>query len=141
MKAKLPQVFFYVIIGLLYRCDLFSILIGNLQLKFLFKRHDKLNQIKRIGVEVFNERCAGNDLVFINTKLVNYDLFESFGNSSHYFTSLSTIGLGEFCARLNIVPRTPLIKRLEVLLPNNFASSTASLIAAFAGTVLLNRIS
>src|SRR5581483_8747515 len=139
--AKLSQVFFYIIVGLLYCCDLFSILVGNLELEFLFQGHDKLNQIERISVEVFNERCAGNDLAFIHTQLVNNNLFESFGNSSHYFTSLSTIGLGVCCARLNIVPRTPLIKRLEVLLPKSLASSTASLMAAFAGTVLLNRIS
>src|SRR5256884_6739787 len=30
------------------------------------------------------------------------------------------------CALLNIVPRTPLIKRLDVLLPKILASSTAS---------------
>src|SRR5579859_6075595 len=140
-RAKLAQVFYYIIIGLLHRSDLLSVLVGNLYLEFLFERHDKLNEVERIGVEVFDERGAGNNLTLINTQLVNNNLFESFGNSRHYFTSLSTIGLDVFCARLNIVPRTPLIKRLDLLLPNNLASSTASLMAAFAGTVLLNRIS
>src|SRR6266487_3241151 len=133
--------FFYVILCFLNRCDLLCVLVRNLQLKFLFQRHYKLNKVKRISVEILDKRSAGNDLAFINPKLINNNLFESFGNCCHYFTSLSAIGVGGFCARLNIVPRTPLTNRLEVLLPKSFASSTASLMAAFAGTVLLNRIS
>src|SRR6266516_4642321 len=132
---------FYVFFRLPNCCDLFCILVRNLQLKLLFQGHDKLNQVKGVGVEILSKRSAWNNLIILNAKLLHNNLFETFANCCHYFTSLSAIGVGCCCALLNIVPRTPLINRLDVLLPKILASSTASLIAAFAGTVLLNRIS
>src|SRR5581483_9350442 len=134
---------FDIILSFLNGGDLFCILIRNLQFKLFFKRHDEFDQIKRVCVKILNERSGRNDLTLVNTKLINNNLLESvmYRWSGHYFTSLSALEMGCCCARLNIVPRTPLIKRLEVSLPKVLASSTASLIAALAGTVLLNRIS
>src|SRR5579875_2591978 len=132
---------FYIILGLLDGSNLLCILVRDLELEFLFQRHDQLDQIQRVGVEILNKRSAGNDFALIDAKLIHNNLFETLRNGCHYFTSLSAIGVGCCCARLNIVPRTPLIKRLDVLLPKSLASSTASLMAAFAGTVLLNRMS
>src|SRR2546426_1813272 len=140
-STRLMQMFFDVVFSLLNRRDLLCILIRDLQLKLLLKGHNKFDQVERICVEVFNKRCAGDDLAFINPELIDDNFLQSFRDSRHYFTSLSAFAVGGCCARLNIVPRTPLTKRLDVLLPNCLASSTASLIAAFAGTVLLNRIS
>jgi len=54
------------------------------------------------------------------------------------FHSLA-IGWPSHCARLNIVPRDAIDKSAEVSLLNCLASSPASLMAALAGTVLLEQ--
>src|SRR6266700_2059688 len=138
---RLTQVLFDIIRSFLHGGDLLCILIRNLQFKLFFKRHDEFDQVERVCIQILNERSVGNDLILVNAELINNNLLESVMYSWHYFTSLSALGMGCCCARLNIVPRTPLTKRLEVSLPKDLASSTASLIAALAGTVLLNRIS
>src|SRR6266480_2991629 len=132
---------FYIFFSLSHCRNFFCILFRYLQFKFLFQGHYQFNQVKGVGIEILSKRSAWDDLAFFNTKLLDNNIFETFTNCCHYFTSLSASGVGCCCALLNIVPRTPLINRLEVLLPKILASSTASLIAAFAGTVLLNRIS
>src|SRR5215469_5656125 len=137
----LAQVLFDVIFSLLHCCDFLCILVGDLQLELFFERHDKFNKIERVSVQIFHERSARHNLAFINTELLNNNFLQTLMNGRHYFTSLSAFGMGCCWARLNIVPRTPLMKRLEVSLPKVLASSTASLIAALAGTLLLNRIS
>src|SRR5579871_2685021 len=50
-----------VLVGL----DLFRVLVGNLDVKRLFKRHHQLDRVQRVGAEVVHERSVGCDLCFV----------------------------------------------------------------------------
>src|SRR5579885_3338447 len=123
--------------------DLVDIRIRDGKFEFLLHRHNHVDQIKRISVQIFDERSFPDYQGFVHAQLIDNNPFELFkyGVGCHHLTSLSAPDVGDPCARLKIVPRTPFTNRLEFSLPKTLASSTASLMAAFAGTVLLNRIS
>src|SRR5262249_9528263 len=57
--------------------DFLGVLAGNLERKLCFERHDHLDQIKRIGVQVIREARAGNDLALIDSKLLGDDLLQA----------------------------------------------------------------
>ena len=62
--------------------DLLGVFIGDFELalalaELFLEGHDQLDEVQRVGVQVFHERCVGNDLVFFNAKLLDSD----FGNA------------------------------------------------------------
>jgi len=59
--------------GIAYGFDPFGVFIGNLQLELFLERHDQLDQIKRIGIEVFLEARARHYLGFLDPQLFRDD--------------------------------------------------------------------
>ena len=66
---------------------LLGILVRDLHAELLLEAHDELDQVQRIGVEVFDERGLGRDLLLVNAELLDDDLLESFegGSVGHAF--------------------------------------------------------
>ena len=69
--------------GLTHGGDIFSLLVRNFRLEFLFQRHDQLNGIQRIGAKVIHERGLGGDFLFLDAKLFDNDLFYALFNTAH----------------------------------------------------------
>ncbi len=61
---------------LAYRREKLSIFVGDLNVECLLHRHDKLDQIKRISIEVLDQRSIWRHLAFIHAQLVHDDLLE-----------------------------------------------------------------
>ncbi len=58
--------------------ELLSILVGNFDSEFFFESHDELDGIERVGTEVFDEGCAGGDLLGCDAELLDNDFFDFF---------------------------------------------------------------
>ncbi len=55
--------------------ELFSFFIGNFDIEFFFEGHDELDGIERVCAEIFDEFGFGGDLIRVDAKLVNDDIF------------------------------------------------------------------
>lgn len=62
------------------RLELFGILIRNFHPELFFERHDKLDRIKRVGSQIFDERGCRGDLLGIDSQLLDDDVFDFFFN-------------------------------------------------------------
>ena len=55
-------------------------LVGNFDAEFLFKRHDQLDGVERIGAEVVNERCIRSHFFFVDAQLLHDNALHLVGN-------------------------------------------------------------
>ncbi len=55
--------------------DFFSFVVGNFDIEFLFKSHDKLYNVKAISAKIFYEFRILFDLISANAQLLYYNLF------------------------------------------------------------------
>ena len=87
-----------VVYSLLNSGDLFSVFIRDFGTELFFKSHYEFNSIKRICAEIFNKGCLRSYIAFLNTKLINNDLFYTLNNIAHVLISYNV-------HTLNIFPR------------------------------------
>src|SRR5438874_855225 len=59
-----------VVDSLTDRLDLLCVLVGNLDPELVFELHDQLDEIERVGVEIFLERGFLVDLAFVDAELL-----------------------------------------------------------------------
>src|SRR3989454_2939448 len=59
-----------VVDSLTDRLDLLRVLVGNLDPELVFELHDQLDEIERVGVEIFLERGFFVDLAFVDAELL-----------------------------------------------------------------------
>ena len=52
------------------RLDLLGVLVADLHVELLFQRHDHLDQIERVGVQIIREPGRWDDFALINAKLL-----------------------------------------------------------------------
>src|SRR5688572_8913622 len=64
-----------IVIGIPHTLNLLSVFVGNLNAKLLFKTHHEFDRVQRVGPEVVDESCVWSYLVFIDTKLIDNNLF------------------------------------------------------------------
>src|SRR5215471_6878586 len=69
-----------VIDGVLHSANLFRVFVGDLDLECLFKGHDQLDRIERVGAKIVNEGSARRDFCFVHAQLLHDDLFHPFFN-------------------------------------------------------------
>lgn len=60
-----------------YSLNGFGFFIGNGDTEFLLKLHDKLYSVKAIGTEIGGERCSFSYFVFVNSKFIDDDSFNT----------------------------------------------------------------
>src|ERR671915_2045855 len=58
--------------------DLLGVLVRDLHAELLLEAHDELDQVEGVGVEVFDERGLGSDLLLVHAELLDDDLLEAF---------------------------------------------------------------
>jgi hypothetical protein len=56
------------------RLQLFGVFIRYFDRKFLFKRHDQLDDIQRIRTQIFDERRRWCDLLWVHPQLLDDDV-------------------------------------------------------------------
>src|SRR5208283_515752 len=74
--------------------DFLRLLIGDLDLESLFKRHDQFNRVQRIGAEVIHERSFGRYLALVHAQLLHNDLLYAFLYGSHEVSNLLSVRSG-----------------------------------------------
>src|SRR5581483_1651763 len=137
--GPLLEVLLDVLQGVAHGVDLLRVLIRDLEVEFLLERHDQLDKVERIGIQVFNERRLRRYVGLVNPQLLDDDLLHSVIHiGRHQFTSSGLVRCFSLDPRM--APSTPLTNLGEVALPNRRASSTASLIATLAGAAELSNI-
>ena len=57
--------------------DALRVLVGDLRAELLFETHDQLDKVKRVRVQVVNERRFRLDFLFIDTELLEATIFLS----------------------------------------------------------------
>src|SRR5581483_206999 len=57
--------------------DLLRVLVGDLDPELVLELHDQLDEVERIGVQVFLERCVLADLALLDAELLGQDLLDS----------------------------------------------------------------
>ena len=57
-----------------HRLKLFSLFVGDFDVKFLFESHDKLDGVEGVGAEVLDKSGFGGDLISADAKLVYDDI-------------------------------------------------------------------
>ncbi len=66
-----------VIVDIIYRLadrgDLLGVFVADLDVELFFERHDHLDEIERVGVEVFGKRSVFRDIFLLNTELIGDD--------------------------------------------------------------------
>src|SRR5919199_2222207 len=135
----------------LNRHNLFGIFVGNLDAELLLNRHDQLDEVQRIGIQVIRKRRARHDLCFVDAELFgDHRLQPRLEIVVRHVHPLSVVSSSSqeiadypLLCHVTTDPSTPLTKRPEFSPPKCLASSTASLITAFdgAGSVALKRSS
>ena len=63
-----------VVDGVLDGLDLLGVFVGDLDVEGFFKLHDELDDVERVGAEVFLKACARGDFGFIHLKLLDNNL-------------------------------------------------------------------
>ena len=53
-----------------------SLFLGDFGVEFLLDGHDQFNGIKRVSTEVIDERSTGDNLVGLNSQLLNNDVLD-----------------------------------------------------------------
>src|SRR6185436_11785031 len=78
-----------IVVRVAHALNFFSVLVGNLDAEFFFETHYQLNRVERVSAEVVDKPRVGSNFVFVNTQLVNDDLFYFLLNLwiGHYFCS------------------------------------------------------
>src|SRR6185295_17403629 len=64
-----------IVVRVAHTLNLLSIFVGNLNAKLFFKTHHEFDRVQRIGAEVVDESRVWRDLVLIDTKLIDNNLF------------------------------------------------------------------
>src|ERR1043165_5624615 len=64
-----------IVISVPHTLNLFRIFVGNFNAKLFFKTHHEFDRVQRVGSEVVDESRIWRDLVFIDSKLVDDNLF------------------------------------------------------------------
>ena len=67
-----------VLHGVFDATDFFGLFVRDLEAELLFERHDQLDCIERISTEILDERSIRNDIVRIDSQLLDDDRFDSF---------------------------------------------------------------
>ena len=58
------------------RRDLLRVVVGDLDAELILELHDQLDQIERVGVEIFLERSLFRDLALVDTELLAQRAFD-----------------------------------------------------------------
>src|SRR5215217_8630125 len=74
-KNDLLLVLVDIVICVPHTLNLLSIFVGNLNAKLFLKTHHEFDRVQRIGAEVVNEPGIRRDLILIDTKLIDDNLF------------------------------------------------------------------
>jgi hypothetical protein len=77
-----------VIDSCLYSSDLFSFFVRNLSLEFLFQSHHKLNGVKGVGTQVFNEGSGIGHFFFFNAQVLGNDFLDALLDGANTLFSL-----------------------------------------------------
>src|SRR5215208_1641757 len=64
-----------IVISVPHALNLLSIFVGNLNAKLFFKTHHEFDRVQRIRAEVVDESGIRRDLILIDTKLIDDNLF------------------------------------------------------------------
>src|SRR5210317_2193415 len=83
MVARNLGTFADIIDGILNGLNFFSILIGNLDVKFFFKGHDQFNGIQGVRPEIVHEGRFVGHLILIHTQLLCNNLLDTLINTGH----------------------------------------------------------
>ena len=75
LKLHLFCVLLDVLHGVAYSLDGLSLVVGDIDTELLFKFHNQLNGIQRVGTQVVGEACFWSYILFLNTEFVNDNLF------------------------------------------------------------------
>src|SRR5215470_11614106 len=81
--SGLAATFVDVVDGLMNGGDLLGVLVGDLDLEFLFQSHDELDRVERIGPKIVHERCIVRDLLLFDAQLFGNDGFNLLLNCAH----------------------------------------------------------
>src|SRR6266404_2136340 len=76
-----------VIDRVLHRLDGFGLVIRDLEVEGLFKSHDELHPVERIGAQVIDEGGASRDLAGLHAQLIVDDLPDLFLNIRHSYSA------------------------------------------------------
>jgi hypothetical protein len=82
--------------------DLLSVLVRDLDPELVLELHDQLDQIQRVGVEVFLERSLVSDLVLVDAELLDENglhLLGDFFSRRCHVTSFSGLDRGTEAGR------------------------------------------
>src|SRR3974390_416510 len=63
--------------------NLLGLLVGDLNSESLFKRHDQLDRVERVGAKVVHKRRIGSDFTLVHAQLLYDDLFYAFFYRCH----------------------------------------------------------
>src|SRR4029079_6246887 len=110
--------------------DLLGILVRDLHAELLLEAHDELDQVQRIGVEVFAARRLRRYLLIVNAELLDDDLLESVEGCSVGPPSLAPLSLPD---GRDTLPRTPFTRRRAASPAYVRARETASWIVSPLG--------
>src|SRR5215468_4108439 len=69
--------------------NLFRVLIGDLDVKSFFKSHDQLHSVEGVRAQIVYEGGVGSNFTFINSKLLDNDLFDLFFNGCWHGIQIS----------------------------------------------------
>src|SRR5215469_13689636 len=69
--------------------NLFRVLIGDLDVKSFFKSHDQLHSVEGVRAQIVYEGGVGSNFAFINSKLLDNDLFDLFFNGCWHGIQIS----------------------------------------------------
>src|SRR5215469_15033262 len=83
VRSGLAATLVDVVDGLMDGGDLLGVLVGDLDLEFLFQGHHQLDRVERIGPEVVHERRIVRDLFLFDAQLFGNDGFDLLLNSAH----------------------------------------------------------
>ena len=72
--------------------DFLRILVGDLDIEGLLELHHELDDVERVGTEIFLEACAGSDFGFIHLKLLDNNLLNLLINCCHRTISYEVLG-------------------------------------------------
>src|SRR5919199_1531947 len=76
-RSLRPAVLVQVVHRVLDRADLLGVLVADLHVELFFERHDQLDQVERVGVQVVDEVGLGRHLVFADAQLLGDDFLQA----------------------------------------------------------------
>src|SRR3974390_1521423 len=72
-----------VVDRVLHGANLLGLLVGDLNGESLFKSHDQLDRVERVGAQVVHKRRIGGNFTFVHAQLLYDDLFNPFFYRCH----------------------------------------------------------